>query len=82
MVSIEGIKNKEVINIHDGRSLGYAYDIEINLEEGVVEGIVLPAERGFLNLFGRNDQDFIIKWKNIKTIGEDVILVDLSGPLD
>ena len=78
MISIEGIKNKEVINIHDGRSLGYAYDIEINLEEGVVEGIIMPAERGFFNIFGRNEQDFVIKWKHIKTIGEDVILVDLS----
>ena len=79
MVSIEGIKNKEVININDGRSLGYAYDIEINLEQGLVEGIVMPAERGLLNIFGKGDQDFIIKWKHIKTIGEDVILVDLSA---
>jgi len=78
MVSIEGIKNKEVINIRDGRSLGYAYDIEINLEQGVVEGIVMPAERGMFNLFGRGEQGFIIKWRHIKTIGEDVILVDLS----
>ena len=41
MLSTEGIKNKEVINISDGRSLGYVGDIEVNLELGKIEGIVL-----------------------------------------
>ena len=49
MLSTEGIKNKEVINISDGRSLGYAADIEVNLELGKIDGIVIPGERG---LFG------------------------------
>lgn len=82
MVSIEGIKNKEVININDGRSLGYAVDIEVDLEKGVVEGIIMPAERGRFNIFGRQYEDYVIKWKNVRTIGEDVILVDIPGAFE
>ena len=82
MLSTEGIKNKEVINICDGRSMGYVCDIEINLEEGVIEGIVLPGERGLFHIFGKNEGEFVIKWKDVKTIGEDVILVEVPGLLE
>ena len=27
-------------------------------------------------------EDFVIKWKHVKTIGEDVILVDVPASLD
>ena len=82
MLNTENIKNKEVINIHDGKSMGFVYDIEINLKEGRIEGIVLPGERGFLNLFGRDNEEFLIKWKNVKTIGDDVILVDMPNKME
>ncbi|MCB6992059.1 YlmC/YmxH family sporulation protein [bacterium 210820-DFI.6.37] len=82
MLNTENIKNKEVINIYDGKSMGFVYDIEINLKEGKIEGIVLPGQRGLFNIFGRESEDIVIKWKNVKTIGEDVILVDLPLALD
>lgn len=82
MLNTEDIRNKEVINIYDGKSLGFVYDIEINLKEGRIEGIVLPGERGFFNIFGRESEDFVIKWKNVKTVGEDVILVNVPTTLD
>lgn len=82
MLNTENIKNKEVINIKDGKSLGYVYDIEINLKEGKIDGIVLPGERGFFNLFGRDSEDFVIKWKHVKTIGDDVILVDVQNTIE
>ena len=82
MLNTENIKNKEVINIYDGKSLGFVYDIEINLKEGKIEGIVLPGQRGFFNIFGRDSQDFVIKWKHVKTVGEDVILVDVPASLE
>ena len=46
MLSTDKLKHREVINIRDGRSIGYIEDIEINLEKGTIEGIVIPAERG------------------------------------
>ena len=82
MISTEELKNKEVINIFDGRSMGYVSDIEINLEQGKIEGIIIPATKGFFNIFGRTEDDYIIRWENIKTIGDDVILVDIDMLID
>ena len=31
MISTDKLKNKEVINIADGRSLGFVYDIEVDM---------------------------------------------------
>lgn len=82
MLNTENIKNKEVINIRDGKSLGFVYDIEINLEAGRIDGIVLPGERGFFNLFGKESEDLVIKWSNVKTVGDDVILVDVAASIE
>ena len=47
MLNTEDIRNKEVINIYDGRSMGFVCDIEINLKEGRIDGIVLPEQEGY-----------------------------------
>lgn len=78
MLSTDKLKNKEVINTRDGRSLGFIYDIEVNLEKGTIEGIVIPAERGIFRFFGGKEEDYIIKWDRIRTIGDDVVLVDVD----
>ncbi len=82
MLNTDSIRDKEVINICDGKSLGFVCDIEINLREGRIEGIVLPGQKGFLNIFGRETEDFIIKWKDVRTVGDDVILVEIPVTLD
>ena len=73
------LKNKEVINISDGRSLGFVYDIEVDLDKGVIDGIVIPGARGFMGLFSKKEGDMVIKWDKVKTVGDDVILVDLES---
>ncbi len=78
MLSTDKLKNKEVINTRDGRSLGFIYDIEVNLEKGTIEGIVIPAERGIFRFFGGKEEDYVIKWDRIRTIGDDVVLVDVD----
>ena len=79
MLNTDEIRNKEVINIFDGKSLGYVCDIEINLQAGTIDGIVLPGSRGIFNLFGKGEEDIVIKWSDVITVGEDVILVDVKG---
>ena len=37
MISTDKLKNKEVINISDGRSIGFVYDIEGELEKGIID---------------------------------------------
>lgn len=79
MISTDKLKNKEVINIADGKSLGFIYDIEVNLETGTIEGVIIPATHGFMGLFSKNERDFVIKWENVRTVGDDVVLVEMPG---
>ena len=79
MISTDKLKNKEVINISDGRSLGFVYDIEVDLDKGVIDGVVIPGARGFMGLFSKKEGDMVIKWDKVKTVGDDVILVDLES---
>lgn len=70
------LREKEVINIGDGRSLGRVSDIVFNYPEGMVFGIVVPGRRGW-HLFRFKCNDMFIDLCNVKKIGDDVILVDL-----
>ena len=79
MISTAKLTNKEVINIGDGKSLGFVYDIEVDLDKGVIDGIVIPSGKGFLGFFSKKEGDTVIKWDKVRTVGDDVILVDL-GP--
>ncbi|MGF7058821.1 YlmC/YmxH family sporulation protein [Brassicibacter mesophilus] len=81
MVKTSDLREKEVVNVRDGARLGLISDIEVNLEKGLVEAIVIPGPGKILGFFGRN-QEFVIRWKNIVRIGSDVILVDFNFQTD
>ncbi len=36
-------KHKEVINIVDGKRLGYVQDVTANLESGIITSIIVPG---------------------------------------
>lgn len=69
-------KHKEVVNIKDGRRLGYVQDVTANLEDGMITSIIVPGNTKFLGMFSGNN-DIVIPWENIKCIGDDIILVDI-----
>ena len=69
-------KHKEVININDGRRLGFVQDVTANLETGIITSIIVPGNAKLFNLFSSNN-DIIIPWDKIKCIGEDIILVEI-----
>ena len=70
------LRCKEIINICDGRRLGYVCDVELELPEGRVIALVVPGPRRFFGLFGK-DCDYRIPWPCVRRIGEDLILVDV-----
>ena len=74
MVRISEFQIKDVVNVADGKKLGNISDIEINLDTGKIDAIVISGTGKLLGFFGK-DEDVIIPWKNIIKIGEDVILV-------
>ena len=69
-------KHKEVINITDGRRLGFVQDVTANLETGIITSIIVPGNAKLFNLFSSNN-DIVIPWEKIKCIGEDIILVEI-----
>ena len=69
-------KHKEVINITDAKRLGYVQDVTADLKTGVITSIIVPGSNKFLNLFSSNN-DIVIPWEKIKSIGEDIILVEI-----
>ncbi len=77
MVTTSDLRMKEVINIANGGRIGFIYDFEINLEKNRVEAIIIPKEGKFLKIFSRED-DYVIPWKRIVKIGQDVILVEIK----
>ncbi|MGE5329219.1 MAG: YlmC/YmxH family sporulation protein [Deltaproteobacteria bacterium] len=70
-------RQKEVINVCDGRRLGYICDVDIDFESGVIKAIVVPGPGRFLGLLG-GGEDIVIPWDSITKVGIDTILVELD----
>jgi len=69
-------KQKEVININDGKIVGFVIDVNADFQNGEINSIIV-AQTGKLlgTMFGKNN--ITIPWDKIKKIGEDVILVEI-----
>lgn len=74
MVRISEFQVKDVVNVSDGKKLGNISDVDINLNTGKIEAIIMNGSGKVLGFFGK-DEEIVIPWKNILKIGEDVILV-------
>lgn len=68
------LKQKEVVNVKDGKRLGRIIDIAFCCPEGRITGIIVPGGKSFL--FSKNE--LFIDWGSITKIGEDAILVDIA----
>ena len=69
-------KHKEVINITDAKRLGFVQDVNADLETGTITSIFVPGSSKFISIFS-SANDIIIPWDKIRSIGEDIILVEL-----
>ena len=69
-------KHKEVINISDGKRLGFVQDVTADLESGLITSIIVPGNTKLFNMFSGGN-DIVIPWQNIRCIGDDVILVEI-----
>ncbi|AOY77418.1 YlmC/YmxH family sporulation protein [Clostridium formicaceticum] len=81
MIRASDLTEKEVINITDGRRLGLISDIDVNLEKGKINAIIVPNSEKFFGLFGKELENEIT-WVEIKKIGIDVILVEVKNNIE
>ena len=73
-VSFSELKEKEIVNVYDGKKLGRIIDILFDNSTGVVKGVIVPGEK---KLF-RKSEDVFVPLEKLKKIGDDVILVSLQ----
>ena len=71
---LSDLQNKDIVDVISGEKLGNISDIEVNSTNGLIEKIYIYNKRGFFSIM-KTDEN-IIFWKQIKKIGEDVILID------
>ncbi|MBE6685646.1 MAG: YlmC/YmxH family sporulation protein [Ruminococcaceae bacterium] len=73
---INDLRDKEVINVNDGRKFGCVIDVEIDTCSGRLLAIIVPGESKGL-FFSRAD-DIRIPWDKIVRIGDDTILINVQ----
>lgn len=72
---LSDLQTKDVVNINDGKKIGRIIDAVIN-DTGIIEYLSIEKRGSLINLFNK-DNETTITFKQIKRIGEDVILVDI-----
>ena len=75
---IGDLRCKEVINICTGMRMGFDCDVIVKTVTGQLVAIVLRGQCRFFGIFGRED-DIIVPWDCIRRIGDDIILIEVSG---
>ena len=70
------LQDKDIINIINGKVIGKIIDLSLDLE-GKLEYLIVEKTKFFLSFF-TSKNEIRVNWKDIKKIGEDVILVELN----
>lgn len=68
------LKDKDVINLCNGKRLGSVCDLEIDTRNGRITKLLLPGSGKCLCLFSAKEP-VCIPWQCIERIGDDAILV-------
>ena len=75
------LRQKDVINITDGKRLGKPVDLvwQCSNDHAWVEAIVVPGQNSLWRLLKPERDGYAIPWERIRRIGDDVILVDVDS---
>ncbi len=78
MIKLSDLRERDIVNVADGRRIGVVGDLEIDPDTGRITAMVVPGAARLFGLLG-SEGDCHIPWDDIVTIGEDVILVRHGG---
>jgi YlmC/YmxH family sporulation protein len=79
MLNLSDLQSKDIINIKDGKKIGVIIDVVLD-SNGNMEALIIQKNK-FLSSFLPVKDEVRVKWNQIKKIGEDVILVDVTSSL-
>lgn len=74
LITFDEISKKEIINVIDGYSFGFADDMVFDTETKKAVALVIESKPKFLRAFSK-DGNISINWDKIENIGIDTILV-------
>lgn len=74
-MTLHELSEKDVIQIKTGENLGRIDDVIFDEGVAKLQSVVLHGRSHLFGLLGY-DEDLIIPWEALKTIGTDVIMVD------
>ncbi|TDT61848.1 YlmC/YmxH family sporulation protein [Fonticella tunisiensis] len=78
VITLTQLRQMEVIEISEGKRLGFVSDIIFDDELNGIESLVIPPQGGFFSIFKKKDE-IKIRWDQIRVFGVDIVLVDLSN---
>lgn len=77
MLKISELQTKDVVNIGTGRRLGHFNDLDINLETGQINSLVIGGSKMMGFFSQQKSAELIIPWRHIVKCGSDCILVNV-----
>ena len=80
MMRISDIMEKEIINVKNGKKLGFITDIDLDVENGKVSSFSITGSSG--NFFSRGAEIDTVFWRDILRIGCDTIIVSIGSNFD
>lgn len=78
-MTIRELCAKEVVQMEKGVCLGRADDLVFDPATARLQSLILLGRPKLFGLLGR-DEDLVIPWQEIGTIGEDAVLVNTALP--
>ena len=76
-MTLSELKQKEVVDLADGRRLGKVMDLEFSLKDSRITALVVPADTSFLQSLRGEKCGLVIPWEDVYRIGDDVVLVTI-----
>ena len=76
-MKLSELEKKDIINLKNGKKVGKIVDVEFDITNGYLIKFVVEPTSIFKNLFNTSGE-LTIKFSQIKKLGEDVILIDIS----
>ena len=73
MIRISDIMDKEVINVKNGKRMGYITDIDMDINEGKIISFSIVGDGG-INLFSRGSENQVVFWNDILKTNESLSL--------
>ena len=70
------LQDKDIINLTDGKNVGKIIDAILD-EDGNIKAFIIQRTKLF-NIIP-SSSELEVKWNQIKTIGSDVILIDIKN---